>query len=150
MTVLSTLPKEYGYVVLVGAASAFMVQFLAIQVGRARKKYGVEYPTMYSDTIPAFNCVQRAHQNTLENYPQFLMLLFFSGLERPRAAAGLGGLWVLSRITYAFGYYSGDPNKRRRGAFGYIGTMGLMSLTVRSAFRMLKCTSGGMTPRFSQ
>ncbi|XP_054752799.2 glutathione S-transferase 3, mitochondrial-like [Lytechinus pictus] len=138
MTLLSTLSKDYGYVVLVGTASTFMISFLAIQVGRARKKYGVEYPTMYSDSVPEFNCVQRAHQNTLENYPQFLMLLFFSGLEHPRAAAGLGGLWVLSRFSYAFGYYSGDPKKRYRGSYGYIGSIGMIVLTVRSALRMLK------------
>lgn len=146
---LSKLSTDYGYVVLVGAASSFMVQFLAIQVGRARRKYGVEYPTMYSDDIPQFNCVQRAHQNTLENYPQFLVTLFIAGIEHPRAAAGLGGLWVLSRFSYAFGYYSGDPKKRMRGSYGYIGSIGLMALTIRYGLRLLR-TGGVRFGRFAQ
>ena len=42
-------------------------------------RYGVPYPNAYADKsnkdADRFNCYQRAHQNAIENYPQFLFLL---------------------------------------------------------------------------
>lgn len=114
-----------------------MLQHLAIKVVRARKQYSVEYPAMYSDESQEFNCIQRAHQNTLEIYPSFLFFLMTAGLRFPRATAGCGCFWVLSRFAYAHGYSSGEPAKRRRGNFGYIGYFGLIGMTVYTALAQL-------------
>ncbi|XP_071800801.1 glutathione S-transferase 3, mitochondrial-like [Asterias amurensis] len=138
MGVLSTLPKEYGYVVLVGSASYVMLNYLGIKVSMARKKYEVEYPAMYSDSQPLFNCVQRAHQNTLETYPQFLFFLAMSGIRFPRASAACGAVWILSRLSYAHGYYTGEPKKRMRGAYGYPAMLGLFGMTIFCAVRQLQ------------
>ncbi|XP_022089983.1 microsomal glutathione S-transferase 3-like isoform X2 [Acanthaster planci] len=131
-SVLSTLPKDYGYVILVGSASYVMVYYLAAKVSFARKKYGVEYPAMYSDTHQLFNCIQRSHQNTLESYPPFLFFLAMSGLQFPRASAACGAVWIISRLSYA------HPKKRMRGAFGYPAILGLFGMTIYSAVRQLE------------
>ena len=73
-----------------------------------------------------FNCVQRAHQNTLENYPIFLMLLAIGSASRPFLSGVYGTIYLLGRLAYAIGYSTGDPAKRNRGAFGYIGLFGLI------------------------
>merc|ERR1712002_20528 len=108
-----------------------------MRVGMARKKFDVPYPAMYSDKDPVFNCYQRAHQNTLENYPQFLVVLFVGGLYNPVVAAVGGLIWCVGRIVYALGYYTGDPKKRVGGSFGYIGLFAMLYCTIRFATALL-------------
>ena len=134
------LPPSYGYVVLTAIASTLMTSFLGFQVGSARKRFKVQYPTMYDDKQPVFNCYQRAHQNTLENYPQFLILLVFGGLSHPVAASVLGAIWIVSRFFYAYGYYTGEPKNRSRGFFGYIGLFGLIGLSAWTGISLLNGT----------
>ncbi|CAL4918648.1 unnamed protein product [Urochloa decumbens] len=113
------LPKEYGYVVLVLVAYAFLNFWMSFQVGKARKKYKVLYPTMYAvesenKDAKLFNCVQRGHQNSLEMMPMFFVMLLLGGLQHPTIAAGLGGLYTVARFFYFKGYATGDPRNRMK------------------------------------
>lgn len=138
MTALSSLPPDFGYVILTAVASIFMMAYLAERVSFARKTHKVEYPTMYSPDNALFNCYQRGHGNTMESYPQFLVLLLLAGIGFPRASSILGAIWIVSRFSYAHGYYTGDPAKRMRGVYGYIGLLGLIGLSVTNALRLLE------------
>ena len=51
---------RFGAIMSTAAVSAGVVQWAAIQVAVARKKYGVKYPKMYEGTAGSvFDCVQR-------------------------------------------------------------------------------------------
>jgi glutathione S-transferase len=110
------MPACYEGVIFVALSSTLMNTWMAFNVVKARKKYNVEYPALYSNDCKEFNCIQRAHQNSLEVYPQFLLLLFVGGLQNPKVASGAGLMYLIGRFLYARGYSSGDPEKRRPGA----------------------------------
>ncbi|CAG8721770.1 9235_t:CDS:2, partial [Racocetra persica] len=115
------------------------------QVGGYRKKAGVPYPNLYASKEEAekdrskliFNCYQRAHQSTLELYPQFLLTLMVGGLKHPVLSAVGGGIWILGRLVFARGYQTGDPAKRTRGAFSYIGVLTLLGTSISTAISLL-------------
>ncbi len=130
-----------------------------------RRQFKIHYPIMYSPETTGdgqlFNCYQRAHQNTLENYPTFLMLLFTGGLQYPIPSALAGTLWIASRVAYSKGYYTGgialyiifaltqyidlleiliDPKKRMQGSFGYFGLIALLGASTMFGAKLLGCT----------
>merc|ERR1711978_315732 len=118
----------YGYVLLILVLTWFLLFWQGNMVGRARTKYKVELPTMYSDTETTFNCYQRVHQNTLERVTVFLVLLLAAGLFNAKMAAAFGLVWLLARVIYSVGYYSGTPSNRIVGsALGlFLGEMPLV------------------------
>jgi glutathione S-transferase len=108
-----------------------------------------------------FNCVQRGHQNTVENLPAVIAMLLVCWLTFPAYAAGCGAIWVVGRVLYMrvfpgraraarllahtltvrpsprapfprrLGYMRGTE-QRLWGAVGYIGLLGLLALTIAS------------------
>ncbi|KAJ7960019.1 Microsomal glutathione S-transferase 3 [Quillaja saponaria] len=133
---VESLPKEYGYVALVLVLYCFLNFWMAGQVGRARKRYKVPYPTLYASEsenkeAKLFNCIQRGHQNSLELMPIYFMLMILGGLKHPCIAAGLGFLFVFTRFFYFKGYATGDPQNRLKiGKYGFLAIFGLMICTI--------------------
>ncbi|KAJ3296565.1 Microsomal glutathione S-transferase 3 [Borealophlyctis nickersoniae] len=146
MALTITLTPQHGYVVGVALTSVILLRYMGAKVGMMRKKAKVPYPYLYADRSEAekdpvkktFNCYQRAHQNTLETYPEFLILLATAAIEHPTFAAACGGLWIAGRFFYAQGYYTGDPEKRQRGAFMYFGVFGLLGASVKTAIALIQ------------
>lgn len=117
MAGVELLPKEYGYVIIVLVIYCFLNSWMGFQVGKARKKYKVYYPTMYAvesenKDAKLFNCVQRGHQNSLEMMPVFFTLMILGGIRHPLISAFMGVLFTVSRYFYFKGYSTGDPNNR--------------------------------------
>jgi uncharacterized MAPEG superfamily protein len=73
----------------------------------------VAAPTIAGD--PGFERVFRVQQNTLEQLVVFLPSLWlFGAFVSPLWAGGIGFLWILARIFYAWSYYR-DAAKRGPG-----------------------------------
>ena len=134
--IVDVLPKEYGYIILTIVAYVFLNLYMQIQVGKARKKYHVSYPALYAteaDTkdYKLFNCVQRGHQNSLENLPLFFVLIVLGGLKHPLICSGLGVAYIIARFFYFTGYSSGDPNGRLPiGGFNGVAILGLVIVNI--------------------
>merc|ERR1712106_627030 len=125
-----TVDPAYGYSVLVAALSFLLSFWQGGMVGRMRTKLKVDYPAMYSDTEPLFNCYQRAHQNTLEKMPLFLILILAAGLFNAKVAAAFGFFWLISRVVYSVGYYSGLPKNRIVGSLlSLLSELALLTMT---------------------
>jgi len=136
------LSKEHGYAAGVALSSWVVLQYMGVNVMKARKRYNVEYPALYApDSNPqakAFNCIQRGHQNTLENYPSFLLMLGLGSIEYPLVSSIGGAIWLLGRLAYFQGYASGQPEKRRYGAFAYIGFFTMMGCAVKTIYNLVR------------
>lgn len=143
MAVSIELTKEYGYVVLVLVAYVFLNLWMGFQVGKARRKYKVFYPTMYAiesenKDAKLFNCVQRGHQNSLEWMPVFFVILMLGGLQHPTIAAGLGGIYIVARFFYFKGYATGVPDNRLKiGGLNYLALLGLIICTASFGINLL-------------
>ncbi|CAL4943981.1 unnamed protein product [Urochloa decumbens] len=143
MAVSIEFTKEYGYVVLVLVAYAFLNFWMSFQVGKARRKYKVFYPTMYAiesenKDAKLFNCVQRGHQNSLEMMPMFFVMLLLGGLQHPTIAAGLGVLYMVARFFYFKGYATGVPDNRLKiGGLNFLAVFGLIICTASFGINLL-------------
>jgi glutathione S-transferase len=105
--------KQLQGVGLVTIFSLILFFVLTINVGIARAKYNVPVPQISGNEN--FERVFRVQQNTLEQLIMFLPALWlFSLFVNAIAANVLGGIWIVGRILYAWGYYV-EAGKRGLG-----------------------------------
>ena len=116
----------YLYPSLVTALTLIVYQVLTVNVGRARMKYKIMPPAMSGDEN--FERVVRVQQNTLEQLIFFLPALWlFSFYVNPLWGAGLGTVWLIGRIIFAWGYY--QAAEKRVAGFA-ISTLSGISLVL--------------------
>ena len=86
-----------------------------------------------------FDCVQRAHQNTLESAPSVAAQTMMVGLMHPVTAAALCGIWSVGRVAYVVGYGTGNPaNRRHGGMLAHLGDIPLSVMTFVVGYKMVK------------
>ena len=106
------------------ALAEYMV--FVFMVAGARGRYKVNAPAVTGH--PTFERTLRVQQNTLELLVAFLPSLWLFGLFlSPPWGAGIGGLFILGRAFYAWGYIRA-PEKRELGAIVSFAAVGLLML----------------------
>ncbi|MBE9053028.1 MAPEG family protein [Nostocales cyanobacterium LEGE 11386] len=104
---------------LITALTLLLYLVITINVGRARAKYKVLPPQMSGNLD--FERVLRVQQNTLEQIVLFLPALWlFSFYVSPFWGSGIGAIWLVGRIAYAWGYY--QAAEKRMIGFGISST----------------------------
>lgn len=87
--------------------------YFGIQVGGAHQKYGIKVPAMTGD--PQFECVNRVHQNTLEQLVVLIPALWlYAYFVNPLWGAGMGVVYLIGRFIYSSAYKK-DPSTRTLG-----------------------------------
>jgi uncharacterized membrane protein YecN with MAPEG domain len=128
------MPKEAIFTALVTSLALVFYLVVTLNVGRARGKYNVPAPQTSGN--PDFERVLRVQQNTLEQSILFLPSLWlFTLLVDPKIGAGLGAVWIVGRILYAWGYYRAA--EKRGPGFG-IGFLAAAVLLIGSIYGAIK------------
>ena len=104
---------SHAYVAIVTLLALLTYFWMGLQVGRARAKSGIAAPAMTGD--PVLERTIRAHYNTLEWLPLFLVPLWLFAIYWSDLIAAIVGLvWIVGRVVYQLGYVA-DPAKREAG-----------------------------------
>ncbi|XP_071769717.1 microsomal glutathione S-transferase 2 [Centroberyx gerrardi] len=118
----------------VSLLSALHMGYLARRVGRSRMAHKIMPPAITGP--PEFERTFRAHQNCVEFYPLFLLVLWTCGTFFSEVAAAGGGLvYTVARQMYFNGYV--HSAKKRIPGF-YLSLAALFSLFLLSIIGVLR------------
>nr|POE63662.1 microsomal glutathione s-transferase 3 [Quercus suber] len=118
-TLALTVPRDYGYVLVTLSGTFFLGLYHALRVGPYRRAARMPYPKAYADSgdfaaattdaqrqaLYLFNCVQRAHNNFLENAWSFSVAL----LDKKDGSGRLvgSGFWLAQVALYGMAGWMG-------------------------------------------
>ncbi|XP_029917909.1 microsomal glutathione S-transferase 2-like [Myripristis murdjan] len=106
--------------------SALQMGYLARQVGKSRIAHKIMPPIVTGP--PEFERTFRAHQNCVEFYPVFMVLLWTSGTFFSEVtAAGAGLVYMVARQMYFNGYVK-SAKKRIPGFYLNLAVVFFLSL----------------------
>ena len=130
--------KLYGAVIGVNVVgSSCMMLWLSFIPGTARKRFMEKakkagdkdaedrfglpklYAEGFSEEAKEFNCHQRAHQQALETYANFVICSVIGGIRQPLLTLLAGCLYIIARVKWAKGYTTGDPINRYKASGGW-------------------------------
>ena len=100
--------QPHSWVAIVTLVALLVYVWMALQVAWARRKAGIDAPTMTGD--PVLERTIRVQANTLEWLPIFLPSLWMFAVLghgpffNDRVAAVLGLIWIAGRFLYMTGY----------------------------------------------
>src|SRR5437879_13162393 len=130
------MPYYTAMVTLLAVAFYF---FMATRVAVARGRFSVKHPATTGD--PHFERIFRAHINTLEWMPTFLVPLWLCAIYLSDAgAAALGLVWIAGRAWYFVGYRAA-VEKRLPGFF--VQGIACLLLLVVAVVGVVMCLAGG-------
>ena len=144
-----SLPSNFGYSALAWTTGLFITNMLiGGMVMKARKNFGVEYPTLYLDrkekNAKAFNSVQRGHQNMVEGSYICMAMALVGSLHSEDFALynAVGGIcYNIGCFLYAKGYATaidnGEGRYKQGGAVKYVG---VLTALVTSVYGCLSLT----------
>ena len=95
-----------------GARKKFMEKAKAAGDKDAEARFSLPklYAEGFSEEAKQFNCHQRAHQQALETYTNFVVCSIIGGVRQPIITSLAGIVYIISRVKWAKGYTTGsDP-----------------------------------------
>ena len=106
---------DYVYPGILSSLALLVYYFTLFKAGMARGKYNIPAPS--HEGPEEYVRRVRVHQNTMEHLVLFLPgLWLFAYAVDPIWAAGIGVLWPIGRLWYAFAYYEA-AEKRGPGLY---------------------------------
>jgi glutathione S-transferase len=125
-----------AYPALITVLTLILYFVLIFNVGQARKKYGIKPPATTGNLD--FERVLRVQNNTVEQLIFFLPLLWlFSFYVNSLWAAGIGAIWLIGRVVYAWGYYQAAEKRFPGFAISSLSSLALLAGSLFGIVRSL-------------